>query len=166
MLLLYEWGIVHLELCASASDLQKSHTTLIADNDELAKRKRWGGDYPYSVRVDNGEYMSCVIMYLTVPTTRMLINADLCFIMLIQNRATGVLLTNVRKKRASPHSPSVFRRWGFASLFRILLLDFLQGHDDKWRSWNFNTHSRLFFVANFSLLNANCAPFPLLQAIF
>lgn len=34
-----------------------------------------------------------------VPVTHMLINADLCLIMLIYNRAKGVLLTDCRKKR-------------------------------------------------------------------
>lgn len=38
-----------------------------------------------------------------VPVTHMLINADLCLIMLIYNRAKGVLLTDCRKKKELAH---------------------------------------------------------------
>lgn len=46
-------------------------------------------------------YVSCC-----VPVTHMLINADLCLIMLIYNRAKGVLLTDCRKKRTGSHDAS------------------------------------------------------------
>lgn len=40
----------------------------------------------------------CHYVSYCVPVTHMLINADLCLIMLIYNRAKGVLLTDCRKK--------------------------------------------------------------------
>lgn len=48
-------------------------------------RKSWDGDCCYRMRVNNGGYMSCTIMYPTGPMTRLLTHSDLCLIMLIYN---------------------------------------------------------------------------------
>lgn len=76
----------------------------------------------------------CHYVSYCVPVTHMLINADLCLIMLIYNRATGVLLTDCRKKKnrvgyiqrhdVSNSLPLCFQD---EALKRILLLHFFWG---------------------------------------
>lgn len=81
----------------------------------------------------------CHYVSYCVPVTHMLINADLCLIMLIYNRATGVLLTDCRKKKTEL---ATFKDMMLAivslSVFRMKLLKefyfyiFLGGdYDDK-----------------------------------
>lgn len=75
----------------------------------------------------------CHYVSYCVPVTHMLINADLCLIMLIYNGATGVLLTDCSRKRvlsikghnvSGIYSPSLFFRMKLCSPYRVLFFFF------------------------------------------
>lgn len=65
-----QWQASSVWLSALALTICRSHTVhwlpIMMSWRREAERERWGGDCCYSVWADNGEYMSCAIMYLTV----------------------------------------------------------------------------------------------------